>query len=162
MAGTGKPVIISVPDGTRTRDTWIKSPVLWTIWATGTYSIHILTHENFSLNRENVSNQLCKNEGRGIWTPVPYHMMTYALAGRRNQPLCHPSSILQAVKPAKKNGKGGIWTHGASLHAGFQDQDHKPLGHLTIMHPAGLEPATCRLWADRSHQLNYGYAKKNI
>jgi hypothetical protein len=28
-------------------------------------------------------------------------------------------------------GEGGIRTHGNSHHVGFQDQDHKPLGHLS-------------------------------
>ena len=32
-----------------------------------------------------------------------------------------------------RNGEGGIWTHGCFHIAGFQDQCHKPLDHLSLL-----------------------------
>ncbi len=49
-----------------------------------------------------------------------------SLAGKRLRPLGHLS------KP-KKNGEGGIRTHGCSHINGFQDRRLKPLGHLSII-----------------------------
>ena len=43
-----------------------------------------------------------------------------------------------------RNGEGGIRTHGGSHLAGFQDQSHKPLDHLS----RGSAPEPSRRWMD--------------